>query len=133
MKLLSTCLLLVGLATSALAQSTLKGIIRDGAGKPLPFASIALLSAHDLSLVKGGISSETGIYELDNIRPGQYKLMASAVGYAPYAYRVKIFSGRNGSEPRSVTLARDTIFCLAFQVTVGLFAYPTPATSVARP
>ena len=84
MKSLSTYLLLIGLlGTSANAQSTLTGNIRDATGKPLPFASIALLSGRDSSLVKGTLSKETGSYEFDDIRPGAYKLAASAVGYAP--------------------------------------------------
>jgi outer membrane receptor protein involved in Fe transport len=76
------CCVCVWLTTAAVAQTTLTGSIRDEAGKPLPFASIALLTARDSSLVKGTISKETGIYEFDNVQPGQYRLSASAMGYA---------------------------------------------------
>ncbi|GAB2522482.1 hypothetical protein [Spirosoma aerophilum] len=44
MKFIRTYLLLLSLATSALAQATLTGSIHDGAGKPLPFITMALLS-----------------------------------------------------------------------------------------
>ena len=70
------------LTTSAIAQTTLTGSVHDGAGKPLPFASIALLNSRDSSLVKGTLSQETGFYAFDNVRPGQYRLSASAMGYA---------------------------------------------------
>jgi hypothetical protein len=73
--------LLIGVSTPALAQTSLTGSIWDRSGKPLPFASITLLRSPDSSLVKGTISHESGSYFLDNIRPGQYRLVASAVGY----------------------------------------------------
>ncbi|GAB4025514.1 TonB-dependent receptor domain-containing protein [Spirosoma gilvum] len=74
---------LIGVCTPAWTQTRLTGAIWDDSGKPLPFASIALLRSPDSSLVKGTISQESGSYALDNIRPGQYRLVASAVGYAP--------------------------------------------------
>jgi outer membrane receptor protein involved in Fe transport len=89
MTLLQTCFLLIGLTTSAFAQSTLSGSVNDGTGKPLPFTTIALLNAQDSSLVKGVISNESGAYSIDNIRPGRYRLSASAVGYGPS--RTKVF------------------------------------------
>ena len=80
--ILTSVLAISCLATSAIAQTTLTGSVHDGNGKPLPFASVALLSSRDSSLVKGTISQETGLYAFDNIRPGQYRLSASAMGYA---------------------------------------------------
>ncbi len=78
-----TTLLLIctWLATAAIAQTTLTGSVRDGVGKPLPFASIALLNAKDSTLAKGGISSETGSYELTGVRARRYVVSASSVGY----------------------------------------------------
>ncbi|WP_461147330.1 carboxypeptidase-like regulatory domain-containing protein [Spirosoma pulveris] len=81
--------LFIGLTTSAFSQATLTGSVQDAAGKPLPFSNIALLNARDSSLVKGTISKETGSYSFENTKPGQYRLMASAVGYA--ANRTKAF------------------------------------------
>lgn len=87
MKPIHNFLLLVSLVTSlatlSAAQTTISGSVRDATVKPLPFCSIALLNARDSSLVKGTISLESGVYSFENIKPGQYRLMASAVGYAP--------------------------------------------------
>lgn len=83
MKLLSILLLTGCLTTSVLAQKNLTGSIRNEAGKPLPFVSIALLNAKDSTLVKGGVSSETGNYELPGVRNGHYIVSASSVGYKP--------------------------------------------------
>ncbi|GAB3926218.1 TonB-dependent receptor domain-containing protein [Larkinella terrae] len=65
------------------AQTTVSGSVRTADNKPLPYASVALLNARDSSLVKGAVSRETGAYTFDNVQPGQYRLAASAVGYAP--------------------------------------------------
>jgi outer membrane receptor protein involved in Fe transport len=74
-------LLILCLPAVATAQATLSGSVHTTLNKPLPFATVALLNARDSSLVKGAISLETGSYSFDNIRPGQYRLSASAVGY----------------------------------------------------
>ncbi|ARK11345.1 TonB-dependent receptor [Fibrella sp. ES10-3-2-2] len=81
MNTLRTLFLLIVLTTRASAQTTLTGAVRDGAGKGIPFASVALLHARDSSLVKGTISKETGSYEFVAIRPGHYRLSSSAIGY----------------------------------------------------
>ena len=75
-------LLIFCLATVAVAQTTLSGSVHTSDQKPLPFVSIALLNVRDSSLVRGAISTETGQYAFENVRPGQYRLAASAVGYA---------------------------------------------------
>lgn len=71
------------LSTVALAQATLSGSVHTLDQRPLPFVRIALLNARDSTLVKGAISTETGQHAFENVRPGQYRLAASAVGYAP--------------------------------------------------
>ncbi|QMW04767.1 outer membrane beta-barrel protein [Spirosoma foliorum] len=69
------------LPTVSIAQTTLSGSVHTLHNIPLPFATVALLNARDSTLVKGAISQETGVYTFDNVRPGQYRLVASAVGY----------------------------------------------------
>jgi hypothetical protein len=102
------CYLLVWLATSAMAQTTLTGSIHDETGKPLPFATIALLSVRDSSLVKGTISQETGVYAFDNVQPGQYRLAASAVGYASVRSQT-VTIGATGAKLPILTLNPATI------------------------
>ena len=64
-----------------LAQGTLNGTIHDGTGKPLPFASVALLNARDSSVAKGTASDQQGAYAFENVRAGRYIVRATAVGY----------------------------------------------------
>ncbi|MGV3586982.1 MAG: carboxypeptidase-like regulatory domain-containing protein [Adhaeribacter sp.] len=53
----------------------------ESAGKPVAFANVLLLSSQDSSLVKGMLTSESGDYVLDLVKPGQYLLQASIIGY----------------------------------------------------
>lgn len=74
-------LLFLLISLTATAQTTLNGAIRDGTGKPLPFASVVLLNARDSSIVKGTASDQQGAYAFENVRAGRYVVRASAVGY----------------------------------------------------
>lgn len=62
---------------TCLGQYTLTGRIVDSASKkPLANASVFLNNA-----VAGGTSAENGTFTLTNVRPGQYDLVISCVGY----------------------------------------------------
>jgi hypothetical protein len=69
------------LVSQASGQTTLTGAIRDGAGKPLPYVSVALLNARDSSTAKGTASDQQGAYAFENVRIGRYIVRATAVGY----------------------------------------------------
>ena len=64
------------------AQITLTGVVQDGIGKPLPFATVTLLNAGDSTrLIKGAASDQQGMYVFENVRAGRYVVRATAVGY----------------------------------------------------
>lgn len=63
------------------AQSQLSGLVKDAAGKPLPFANVLLLNAADSSLVHGMLASEEGAYQFENVAPGSFLLSSSMIGY----------------------------------------------------
>jgi iron complex outermembrane receptor protein len=61
--------------------SKITGTLQTEQGKPLDYATVSLLQAKDSAIVKGTLSSESGIYIFANIKPGSYVVKVSAVGY----------------------------------------------------
>jgi hypothetical protein len=68
-----------------------------------------LLSAKDSSLVKGMVTSEKGAYSLDYVKPGQYLMLASMVGYKKaYSSVFTVASDRHDLELSSIVLEEDS-------------------------
>ncbi|MFZ1749051.1 MAG: TonB-dependent receptor [Saprospiraceae bacterium] len=67
--------------SSHYGQIMIKGTVLDDQSAPVPFASCALIYAADSSLVKGNLTDELGRYTIENIVPGQYKILASFMGF----------------------------------------------------
>jgi hypothetical protein len=80
-----TCL---GVSPAALGQGSLKGNIRDAAGKGLAYVSTGLLTATDAKLVKGTLTDENGSFEFNGVQKGEYVVAANMVGYASYTSSV---------------------------------------------
>ncbi len=102
-----TALLTSLLFIQTFGQTTLNGAVRDGAGKPLSFASVALLNARDSSVAKGTASDGQGIYAFENVRAGQYIVRATAVGYQKVHSAVLDVTARPADVP-TLTLADVT-------------------------
>lgn len=83
-KLILTGLLLLCAVTSAFAQQQGKITIRitDAAGKPLPYASVAVRKAADSTVVKGQLSDDNGNCAFEKIPAGNYYIHATQLGYA---------------------------------------------------
>lgn len=80
----ATCLLLCSLclSTSLHALSQLKGSVHDHSGQPVAFANVLLLANSDSSLVKGAVTNESGMYEMEDILSGHYLVSVSMLGYS---------------------------------------------------
>ncbi|KAA1248016.1 outer membrane beta-barrel family protein [Aquimarina sp. RZ0] len=66
----------------AMAQSAMvSGYLQDEKQLPIPFANVILYSMVDSSLVKAGITTEIGLYQLNGIPKGFYFLQFSSLGY----------------------------------------------------
>ncbi len=66
---------------SALRPNVVLGERRDRAPSWRSFANVLLLNARDSSLVKGAVSSESGVFYFENLAVGRYLLAATLVGY----------------------------------------------------
>lgn len=66
----------------SMAQSAMvSGYLQDEKQFPVPFANVILYSMVDSSLVKAGITTEKGLYQLNGISKGFYFLEFSSLGY----------------------------------------------------
>ncbi|MGZ3884573.1 MAG: TonB-dependent receptor domain-containing protein [Bacteroidia bacterium] len=65
------------------AQNFIKGTVSDSAGAPVPFCAMALMNTADSSLVKGNVTDEKGSFTFEAVKPGNYILKFSNVGFHP--------------------------------------------------
>jgi hypothetical protein len=82
MKKNSTLLIvLMSLATSAMAQFQVRGKISEKGNQGAAYATIALVAAKDSSVQKGAISDESGAFEIGDIPGGDYLVNIQYVGF----------------------------------------------------
>jgi hypothetical protein len=77
-KLLSLCLF----AGNLYAQHTISGTVKNQAdSSAVSYATVALMSAADSSIVTGVTTGDAGQFQLENVKPGDYLLRISFIGY----------------------------------------------------
>lgn len=91
------CILFLALQTSfSYSQSSsngaIKGIVKTSDGKPAGFVNIALQGTS-----KGTTVSQSGHYNLNNIKPGSYQLVASFIGLTSQTKQVTVKAGETVS------------------------------------
>lgn len=72
---------ILSISTVSYSQNFIKGIVTDSAQGPIPYCSLALLSAKDSSQVKGNISDSAGYFVFEKIRSGNYFIKFNFIGY----------------------------------------------------
>jgi iron complex outermembrane receptor protein len=78
-------LLLGGLSSFAQSQTlSISGKTIDSAGTPIEAATVGLLNASDSSLVKIELSDASGNFEFSAVKPGQFLVSVSSLGYEKY-------------------------------------------------
>lgn len=90
-----------GLAQSSYSQVskqvTISGTVTDKNNKnPLEFASIALLTLSDSSLVKGSITNSKGVFVFKFVNPGIFRLRISFLGYTTIRKIITVQNTSNG-------------------------------------
>ena len=99
MKLFLPLFLLVVSTTLFAQKGTIKGRATDGTTqKPVEFASVALLSSVDSTIVKGAITDTLGVFVMNNLPEGSYIITISSIEYQ------KVFKG-----PLVITLAQNEL------------------------
>jgi iron complex outermembrane receptor protein len=87
------CLLMMFLVHTSYAQQqngSIKGIVKTSDGKPAEFVNIALQGT-----AKGATVSQSGHYAVNNIKPGNYQLVASFIGLVTQTRQVEVKAGEN--------------------------------------
>jgi len=94
-------LLLVCTIPPAQAQSsTVRGTIVDTQDRAIPGANVVLTRVEDGERVEGASADAEGRFVLQNLSPGTYRLVGSAVGYARMSRRLTVDEG----DQRTLTL-----------------------------
>ncbi|GAA4324268.1 outer membrane beta-barrel family protein [Mucilaginibacter gynuensis] len=70
---------------NAATQGKISGKVLNETGKVVDYATVSLLKAQDSAVVKGTLSNEAGLYTFDNVKPGDYIIVATVVGYSKTA------------------------------------------------
>ncbi|WP_316789242.1 TonB-dependent receptor [Pedobacter frigoris] len=73
-------------------QANLSGRLTSSAGEPIPAASIKLQNSR-----YGAISDDNGYYKISNVKPANYILQISVIGFKSQKKEIKLVAGENGS------------------------------------
>lgn len=76
-------------AIPALAQHTVKGIVKDSEEQPVIGASVIIKSKTDSLYYKGGMTDEKGQFSIEGLMPGDYGLEVSFLGYSNHYQDLK--------------------------------------------
>lgn len=66
-------------------HSDVRGTVVDSAAAPIAHATIAIRRVDDSALVAGALATAQGTFRVQGLRPGRYRVRATAVGFAPAA------------------------------------------------
>src|SRR5436309_2635946 len=73
---------LVILPTSAFAQTTLSGVVRDSSGLVLPGVTVEAASPVLIEKVRSAVTDGAGQYQIVDLRPGSYTMTFSLTGFS---------------------------------------------------
>ncbi len=82
MRLFTTLIFILGAFWSQAQTAIVQGQLQDTEGQAIAYSNVVLYSSVDSSLVKVETSNEAGIFKLQNIKAGNYFLLATYIGYS---------------------------------------------------
>ena len=98
------------------AQNHLQGVIEDERGDGIYFATVALFSTADSSVVKAASTDEDGKFKLEGIKDGTYYLQATMLGYTTSTIEALQFP-MSSEEELGINLQPDAAVLEAVEVT----------------
>ncbi|MEO5781632.1 MAG: TonB-dependent receptor [Ginsengibacter sp.] len=108
--LLTVIILLASIAGFAQTNGKISGSIIDGGDqKIIDAATVSLLKAKDSSLVKISLTDKQGNFAFENVKNGNYVVMASSIGHRKvYSSSISITDGANVSTGTLKLVAQTT-------------------------
>ena len=94
LKILIISVHLVALSLNSLAQQSIHGRVLDENKEAVGYATVALLHPEDSTLKYFGVTNASGIYQIKNIKAGEYMMQFSFVGKEIIYEKVIIQSGK---------------------------------------
>jgi len=95
--------LLLAASVTVQAQNVSGKVCLESDGSPVPYATVGLMQLPDSSMITGVITLTDGGYVLEKVKPGNYFVRVSYVGYATAGRSVTVEAG-------GADVAVDTIF-----------------------
>jgi hypothetical protein len=74
--------ILSAMASSAYAQATLAGVVKDASGAVLPGVTVEAASDVLIEKTRSAVTDGTGRYQIPNLRPGSYTVTFTLTGFA---------------------------------------------------
>jgi iron complex outermembrane receptor protein len=102
------CLFCSSCLTYPLRAQSLKGRIIDENQDALSYINVAVYQTKDSALIAGAISDEHGIFHINDIPQGNYRLRISAVGYQPHPMELQV-SNKKSINLGDITLKQDNV------------------------
>src|SRR6185369_10019930 len=68
--------------SSAHAQASITGVVRDTSGAVLPGVTVEASSPALIEKVRSSVTNNAGQYRIENLRPGTYTVSFTLVGFA---------------------------------------------------
>jgi outer membrane receptor protein involved in Fe transport len=99
------------------ANGEVLGTVVDTATRePVARASVAIRSKKDSSLVAGAIAGPDGSFRIQGLRPGDYYLRTTSIGFKPRSYTFSITDAAPRANVGSLTLTRIAVTLQSVQV-----------------
>jgi hypothetical protein len=97
-------ILLMSSLSVLFAQTKISGQILDINNQSLPLANVILTDSHDsLKVLYGKVTDMNGNFAISDVKPGNYYLRVSFLGYRPYRKQIQINDSANVRETVRLT------------------------------
>ena len=92
-RLLVATTLLLALPAAASAQAVISGTVKDSSGAVLPGVAVEAASPVLIEKVRTGVSDGSGVFRIEDLRPGTYSVTFTLPGFKTYKREGIVLTG----------------------------------------